>query len=41
MNILRQLSLIITTMNSILGSESVKRTSDEKVLETAMRTPLQ
>ena len=39
MNILRLLGLIITAINSILGSESVKRSSDEKVLEIAMRTP--
>ena len=34
MNILRLLSLIITAINSIQGSESVKRSSDEKILET-------
>ena len=38
MNILQFLGLIITAINSILGSKSVERSSDEKVLETAMST---
>ena len=39
MNIQRFLSLIIAVINSILARELVKRSSDEKVLETVMRIP--